>query len=141
MKSNFLNISICVLVLILVGAACSSFTKGKEAGERAVAKFHERLDAEKYDEIYADLADEFKKVSSEEDAKQLFEAVHRKLGKVKNAQLVAFNTNTTTQGSFTVLNYETEFELDKGTETFTFVVNGDDAKIAGYHTNSKAFMK
>jgi hypothetical protein len=140
-SSNLLNISIILSVLLCFGLACTTFTQGKEAGERAAAKFHERLDAEKYDEIYADLADEFKKVSTEEEAKQLFEAVHKKLGKVKNAQPVAVNSSTTTQGSFVVLDFETEFELDKGQETFTLVMNGDEAKIAGYHVNSKAFMK
>lgn len=141
MKPNFLNIAICLVVLIFVGAACSSLTKGKEAGGRAVTKFHERLNAEKYDEIYADLAEQFKKITTEEEAKQLFEAVHRKLGNKKNAQLQSWNSSTTTEGSFTILIYETEFELDKGTETFTLVINGEEAKIAGYHLNSKAFIK
>ncbi len=115
--------------------------KGKESGERAAAKFHERLDAQKYDEIYDDLADDFKKVTSKEDARQLFEAVSKKLGKVKSTQLQSWNSQTTTAGSFTNLIYQTEFELDKGEENFTLVINGDEAKIAGYHVNSKAFMK
>ncbi len=138
---NTKNLFIVLVLLSLSGLACSGIFKGKEAAQNAVETFHQRLAEQKYAEIYENLADDFKKTTTEEEANQLFEAVNRKLGKVKSASLQSWKSNATTSGSYTVLIYETEFEQDNGTENFTFAINGDQAKIAGYHVNSKAFMK
>jgi hypothetical protein len=123
-------------------SACTfNFMKGKDAAEKAVLLFHERLDAQEYEEMYENLAGEFKNVSTREETFQLFEAVTRKLGKTKSAALKSWNMQTTTEGNFVSLVYETEFEQGKGVENFTFIMKGKDAKIAGYHVNSNAFMK
>jgi hypothetical protein len=123
------------------GACSINFIKGKDAAEKSVKKFHDQLNAGNFKEIYAGLADEFKNASSEEETLQLFEAVSRKLGKVKNAKLQSWNMQANTGGNFVLLAYETEFEHDKGEEKFTFLMKGDEARIAGYNVNSKAFMK
>jgi hypothetical protein len=123
-------------------SACTfNFVKGKDDAEKAVSVFHQRLDAGQYEEIYADLADEFKNVSTKEETLELFEAVTRKLGKTRSTTLQSWNAQTTLGGNFISLVYETEFEQGKGVENFTFIMKGKEAKIAGYHVNSKAFMK
>jgi hypothetical protein len=38
------------------------------------------------------------------------------------------------------LNYATEFTRGRGTESFVFRVEGERAKLAGYHVNSMDLM-
>ena len=137
---NFLNFSICLVVLILVGAACSTFTKGKAAGEKAVENFHAQLNAEKYDEIYDQSTKEFKDSGSKEEITKFLQAVHRKLGTVNQATQQGWHVNATPTGGVITMSYETEFTNDKAVESFTFFMNGDDAQIAGYNINSKKLV-
>jgi len=140
MKSNLLNISICITILIFVGAACSTFTEGKAAGEKAVEKFHAQFNEEKYDEIYDQSAKEFKDSDTKENIIKFLQAVHRKLGAVGKTSSQSWHVNTTLTGKVITMSYETEFEKDKGTESFTFFMNGEDAQLAGYHINAKKLI-
>ena len=140
MKPNFINVSICILVLIIVGAACSSFTKGKAAGEKAVENFHAQLNAENYDEIYEKSAKGFKDSASKEEIIKFLSAVHRKLGDAETSSQQGWHVNATPTGSVVTLSYETTFTNDKAEESFTFFMNGDDAQLAGYNINSKKLI-
>lgn len=140
MKSNFLNLSICLSLLVFIGAACSGFTKGKAAGEKAVVNFHEQLNAEKYDEIYEQSAKEFKDSDSKENVIKFLQAVHNKLGAVNKAESQGWHVNTTPMGTVVALQYETVFNNDKAIESFTFLMNGDDAKLLSYNVNSKKLI-
>ena len=136
MKPNFLNLSIILVVLIIVGAACSTFTKGKAAGEKAVEKFHAQLNAEKYDEIYEQSAQALKDASGKEDLIKLFTAIRKKLGTAGKASEKGWHVNTTPTGTIVTMSYETEFTNDKATETYTFLMNGEEAQLRSYHINS-----
>ncbi len=140
MKPNFINISVCLLVLLIVGAACSNFTKGKAAGEKAVENFHAQLNAEKFDEIYEQSAKEFKDSDSRENILKFLQAVRRKLGTVTKSSSQGWNVNTSPTGTVITMSYSTEFEQDKATESFTFFMNGEDVKLAGYHVNAKKLI-
>lgn len=136
----------CLTMLVAVLSATGCFLKfstikGKDAAEKAVSKFGEQINASKYQEICTDSADVFKKLATNDECLQLFEAVTRKLGQRKNGGLREWNINTTTDGTFVRLIYDTDFDLDKGTEEFVYKIDGDKAQLAGYHINSKAFMK
>ncbi|MCU0238848.1 MAG: DUF3887 domain-containing protein [Pyrinomonadaceae bacterium] len=135
------NLSVILLIFVFIVLACSTLTKGKAEGEKAVEKFRQQLAVENYDEIYQNSSKKFKEEATEVEAKELFEAVNKKLGKIRNSNLQSWRSQATTYGSFTTLVYETEFELDKGIETFVLEMDGDEAKIAGYNVNSKAFLK
>ena len=82
-KQKILSTSVSTLAVLIV-ASCS-FTKGKQTSERAVARFHEQFNAGQYHDIYAQSDEGFRKVTSEQDAVALFDAIRRKLGTVKNA--------------------------------------------------------
>ena len=124
-----------VAMLLLALSSCS-LTKGKEAGERAVAQFHNQLNAGQYHEIYAQSDEGFRKAASEADAVSLFEAVHRKLGTVKNSKETGWHVNATTGGAMVSLAYEVEFSEGKGTEQFVFTLTGDKALLFNYNVNS-----
>ena len=127
--------SILLLVLALTVVSCS-ITKHKETAERAVAKFHQHLNAEEYAEIYKESDKLFKENVSEADGTALFGAVHAKLGNVKNATPQGWNVNATSNGTIVRLQYDVDFTEGKGTEQFGFLINGNEALLVRYDINS-----
>jgi hypothetical protein len=117
-------------------AGCGDTINGKAIAEPQVAAFHERLDAKRFDEIYADAADEFRAAGPRERVFALFAAIGRKLGKVKSASTSTWNVNTFNFTTTVVLAVDTEFERGTATETFTFRVSGEKASLVGYNINS-----
>src|SRR5438105_11844476 len=61
--------------------AISGFRDSGADADAAVERFHASLNSEHYEEIYAATDDLFRRASSRDSAVQLFEGVHRKLGK------------------------------------------------------------
>jgi hypothetical protein len=120
----------------LIATSSCSFTKGKETAEAAVAQFHTQYNAGQYREIYSQADEDFKKASTEADFLMLLEALHRKLGTVKESNEAAWNVNATTMGTLVTLGYSVEFREGKGTEQFVFRINDDKAKLLNYNVNS-----
>ena len=133
-QQKILSISLIASVVIVISSC--SFTKGKQTSERAVARFHEQFNAGQYHDIYAQSDEGFRKVTSEQDAVALFDAVRRKLGTVKNANQNGWHVNATTAGTQVSLAYNTEFTEGKATEQFVFFVSGDNARLFQYNINS-----
>jgi len=125
-----------LVAVLLVTFGCASFTKGKEVAESKVSYFHEQLNAEQYAEIYRQSDERFKKAVKEADSTALFEAVHRKLGNVKNATLTSWRVDSTPAGTFVSLVYNTEFIGGDGVEQFRFLVTDDLASLVNYNINS-----
>ena len=137
MRTETKRIFLLTLTVVMIVALSScSLTKGKAAGEQAVAQFHNQLNAGQYHEIYAQSDEGFRKAGSEADAVALFEAVHRKLGTVKNSTEIGWHVNATTAGTMVSLAYDVEFSEGKGTEQFVFAVTGDKALLFNYNVNS-----
>lgn len=119
-------------------AACGTASVGD--AEKGVAAFHRQLDAGDFATIWRSSGQEMKSAASQADFQKLLEAVHTKLGKVKSATRTGWRVNTTTNGNFAILAYETEFANGKATETFTFKQEGEQAKLVGYNINSLDLM-
>jgi hypothetical protein len=128
------------LVVCLMLSGCGDTIKGKSVAEPQIAVFHERLDAQKFDEIYTTAADEFRSAAPKERVLKLFSAIEKKLGKVKSSSTTNWNVKTFNLVTTVVLVEETKFEKGTGTETFTFHVSGDKAELVGYHINSLDMM-
>jgi hypothetical protein len=128
-------ISTLIAVLLVVITACS-VTGGKEIGERAVVQFHNQLNAGQYHDIYAQADEGFRKGTSEPDTLAYFDAVHRKLGTVKNTNQTGWHVNATTAGTVVTLAYDTEFTEGHANEQFVFYVSGDNARPFHYNINS-----
>ena len=124
------------VAVLLVALSSCSLTKSKGTGERAVAQFHNQLNAGQYHEIYAQSDEGFRKAATEADAVALFDAVRRKLGTVKNSNETGWHVNATTGGTMVSLAYDVEFSEGKGTEQFVFTVTGDKALLYNYNVNS-----
>jgi|SRR5579859_84865 len=119
---------------------CQAVQKDKPIADEATKAFHARLDNGDLDAIYNDAAPEFKQATSKKDFDELFQAIHRKLGKVKTTEGHGWNVNTETSATIVVLNFNTEFEGGKGTETFTWRVNDRKASLVSYNVNSNALV-
>lgn len=125
-----------LLIASLVVVGCSSFTKGKEAAESAVGYFHQQLNAEHYKEIYLQSNERFRHAVKEAESIALFEAVHRKLGNVKDATVTSWRVDTTPGGVFVSLVCNTEFTGGFASEQFRFLVSHDYGSLVSYNINS-----
>jgi hypothetical protein len=134
MKSLFL--------VAAVGCSLASCSAGQDraVAESGVAEFRRMMDAGRYREIYSGAAADFRQVSSEQTALRFLEMVGTRLGPVRQATQQGWNVNVGTGGHMVTLNYATEFTRGRGTESFVFRVEGERAKLAGYHVNSMDLM-
>lgn len=119
-----------------VTKAIGGFADTKQSAEHAVVQFHDQLNAAKYGEIYAQSSDEFKEFSTEEKMTEIFDSLHRKLGTVKNSDLVSWGVNYNLSGKFTTLIYSTEFSEGKATETFIYRSSNGQTALYNYHISS-----
>jgi hypothetical protein len=137
---NRSNLAIACIVLAFVALGCTSMMKGKGAAEPAVAKFHQQFSDKQFTQIYAESSNKFKSATTEQELVDLLDAIHRKLGTVKDAKSTSWKVNSTTDGTFVYMTYDTEFTEGKGDEQFVFEMDGDKAILAGYHINSNALI-
>jgi len=128
-------LSLTLIAFTLAAGSCA-FTKHRETAEKAVDTFHNQLNAGQFQQIYAQSGDEFKKAVSEPDAVALFDAVHRKLGMVKQATSTSWRVGTAPFGVMTALAYDVEFTEGKGTEQFVFQMKDNKALLVNYNVNS-----
>lgn len=128
---------IAALVILLAGCSMSADTK---MAEGAVERFHTMLDAGQFQDIYAESADDLKKVTTQEKLTALLEAVHRKLGVMKSSMKQSWNVNYHTSGTFITLIYATVYQGGDAREQFMYRLEGADAKLAGYYINSDALI-
>jgi hypothetical protein len=108
----------------------------KSLAESEVPKFHEYLDAGRFEELYNQSSDNLKNTASKEDFVKLATAIHNKLGNVVESKSNSYNINYNTSGTFVTLVYETSFASGKGTEKFAYRIKDHKAILNGYWINS-----
>jgi uncharacterized protein DUF3887 len=135
-KQKLLLLNVSVFLLLNCSCSIKGITKGKEISESSVEQIHNQYNAGRLDEVYAQADEEFRKSTSEKDFLTLFEAVHRKLGAVKQSEQSGWNVNATTSGVIVTLAYDVDFDEGKGTEQFVFRVNNGKAMLLNYNVNS-----
>ena len=128
-----------LVALASILCACS-MSADTAIAEQAVPRFHEQLDAARFDSIYDASGDELKKASTEKDFVALLEAVHRKLGNTKSSEKTGWNVNYQTSGSFVTLGYKTSFDGGDAQEQFVYRLQDKAALLVGYHINSTALI-
>jgi hypothetical protein len=119
-------------------ACCSlgAITADKAVAEAAAVRFHHMLDAGDYHGIYQTTAPEFRRLTSEEEFTRLLRAIHERLGAVGQVSDQGWRVNFQSGGNMVSLNYATRFASGRGAENFVFRVEGQTARMAGYHINS-----
>jgi hypothetical protein len=143
MRSLTARLATLGLAALMMATACAGFA-AKGTAETSIAKFHEQLDAEKYDEIWMEADDAFKKVTSQADFSALLAAMHRKLGRVVSTTQTDFFSQelagTANTGSFISFTYQTVFAEGSGTEKFNWRVDGQRVRLVGYNISSNALI-
>jgi hypothetical protein len=119
----------CVLV------SCGS-SKNIQLAKDSVG-IHAQLDTEQYSTIYKTADDKFHSAISEAEFVKLLQAIHNKLGTVKESNLrnagVAWFAG---QGYTVTLVYDTQFSDGSGAEQFVWHVKDNQPTLYGYHINS-----
>ena len=77
-----------------------------------------------------------KDAATEEELTKLLNAVHTKLGKVKESTNQGWNVRQFNLTTGVTMTQETVFEKGKGTEEFVFILDGKKAALVNYHINS-----
>jgi len=121
-------------------AGCGVKESFKDA-EVEVGKFHQALDAGDLPAIWQQADPALRQGAQRSQLEKVLAAVHRKLGKVKEAKQVGWNANATTGGTFVTLTYQTVFEHGSGVEQFVYR-KGDEGKVSltGYDIQSQDMM-
>jgi len=131
---------LCLLTFCLLAFSGCSTQKDLAKAETAVSEFHDQLNSGKFEKIWADSDYALKNATSQDKFVNLLDAIHRKLGTVQSSSRESFFVNFATSGKTVRLNYTTQFESDKATEMFNFMVSGDEVRLVGYHINSEALI-
>lgn len=144
--SSFKWVLFIILALFILSSGyvlwqCGSgVAEGRAMANAAVQHFHDQLNAAQFEQIYLESDTRFQKAANKEDILKLFEAIHRKLGNTKSQSLSFWNMNATTNGFFISVTYDTSFERGSGQENFTWVKNGNQLSLVGYHIQSNALI-
>jgi hypothetical protein len=115
-------------------AGCSA-GKDEAAAAQAVVQFHHQLDAGQFEGIYDASAPEMKASTPKANFIRFMDAVHRKLGAVKEAKQQGWGVNYTNGVGTVTLNYQTQFANGSGAEQFVYRT-GSAAALLGYNINS-----
>jgi len=131
--------------LLLAATACACGISGP--GERLPAEVEEvvtnvgsNLDEERYEQIYQESSDLWKRDVTLEQSNEVFKTLRTKLGKVESRALQSAteqqNSGGTLKGHVYILSYETRFERGSGMETFTLIEENGRWLLARYLVNS-----
>src|ERR1700730_2958994 len=105
-----------------------------------IATFSDDLAEGRYEKIYNDAADEWRRDATLEQSNKVFETLKNKLGKPGNRVLNSASEQNSSNGQLAghsfVLMYETRFERGEGMETFTLVERNGRWLLARYFVNS-----
>jgi len=121
------------LLALVAGCGMSS---AKPKADIAVTAFHKQLDAADYAGIWNAADDAYREATSHDKSDKLMEAVHRKLGRVVKSSTVNWSVRNFNLKTSVMLAQNTQFERGSATETFVYVVSGNDVKLAGYNIQS-----
>jgi hypothetical protein len=133
MKAPF---RLLIAALLLVTVAGCGFAKSKQIAAKSVETFHQQFNETRFSAIYSGSTTNFKASAPEAEFLKFIQAVRRKLGAFQSGTETGWRTNNTTNGTFVVLTYNSQFERGKATETFTFVISRETATLQGYNVNS-----
>lgn len=131
-------LAVAMPAAMLTGCGLKESFKDADA---AVARFHAALDAEQWQAIWKTTDPQMRQQTKQADFQRILEAVHRKLGKVRQTKQVGWNANASTSGSTLTLTMETAFEHGSGTEQFVYMRAADQPlKLAGYDIQSQEML-
>ena len=145
---NETRYSFVFLIVILSGlsvAACrSDVDRGRVPTEvqEVITNVGENIAQERYEQIYNDSSDLWKRDATLEQSNEVFKTLRSKLGRVGSRSLNSAteqqNSGGPLKGHVFILSYETHFEQGEGMENFTLIEENGQWRLARYLVNSTA---
>ena len=110
--------------------------------EEVVTNVSELIAQERYEQIYNDSSELWKRDVTLEQSNEAFKTLRTKLGKAESRTLNMAteqeNSGGALKGHVFILSYETHFELGDGMENFTIIKENGRWLLARYFVNSTA---
>lgn len=135
------SVGVTVVVITFLMWQCGfALVQGRKLANVEVTHFHERLNAEQYEDICRNADAGFKAKQSQEELIKFLAAVHKKLGRAGVEKQVNIRVDTNTNGTFLTTWYNTEFASGTAMETFTWRKSNGSWRLLGYNVNSTALL-
>jgi Protein of unknown function (DUF4019) len=145
-KRELLSIALIFLASLTVVACRQDAERGRvpSAVQEVVASVGENMAQERYEQIYSESSDLWKKDVTLDQSNQVFKTLQTKLGKVETRALHSAteqqNSGGALKGHIYILSYQTRFERGEGMETFTLIEENGRWRLARYFVNSTALQ-
>jgi len=137
---------IVVLSSLTVSACRQEADRGRVPSEvqEVVTQVGENINQERYEQIYTESSERWKKDVTLEQSTETFKTLRTKLGKVESRALHSAteqqNSGGTLKGHVYILSYQTRFERGEAMETFTLIEENGRWLLARYFVNSTALQ-
>ena len=142
-EKNFLSIFLIIFLSSLTVVACrQDAERGRVPSEvsEVVTTVGENIAQERYEQIYNESSDLWKRDATLEQSNEVFKTLRTKLGKVESRTLHSAaeqqNSGGALKGHVYILTYQTRFERGEGMETFTLIEDNGRWLLARYFVNS-----
>ena len=136
-------LSLLLMVFVPV-VACRQPERARIPSEvnEVIANIGEQIAQERYEHIYNESSELWKKDVTLEQSNEVFKTLRTKLGRVETRSLNSAtrqeNSGGVLKGHVFILSYETRFERGDGMETFTLIEENGRWLLARYFVNSTA---
>jgi len=136
---------VAALLIILTVSSCNESNERNRVPlevEEVVNTVGEDIAQERYEDIYNESSELWKKDVTLEQSNEVFKTLREKLGKVQlrtlNSANEQQNSGGVLKGHVYILTYQTRFERGEGMETFTLIEENGHWLLARYFVNSMA---
>jgi hypothetical protein len=139
-----LYLSIAFFLMLTASSCGQGMERSRVPSEvqEVVTHIGEFIDQERYEQIYNESSDRWKKDVTLEQSNEVFKTLRTKLGKVETRSLHSAteqdNSGGVLKGHVFILSYQTRFERGEGMETFTLIEENRQWRLARYLVNSTA---
>ena len=142
-----ISISSIISFALVMAVACQLNTERSRVPsevQEVVTNVGEQIAQERYEQIYNESSDLWKKDVSLEQSNQVFKTLREKLGRVETRALHEAteqqNSGGPLKGHVFILRYQTRFERGAAMETFTLIEENGRWLLARYLVNSTALQ-
>ena len=145
-EKPYLSIFLIFLSSLTVSACRQDAERGRVPSEvqEVVTSVGENIAQERYEQIYSESSDLWKKDVTLDQSNEVFKTLKTKLGKVESRALHSAaeqqNSGGALKGHVYILSYQTRFERGDGMETFTLIEENGRWRLARYFVNSTALQ-
>jgi hypothetical protein len=136
---------LAIFLSISIASACRETAERSRVPsevQEVVTNIGELIAQERYEQIYNESSELWKKDVSLEQSNEVFKTLRTKLGKVENRALHSAteqqNSGGVLKGHVYILSYQTRFERGEAMETFTLIEQNGRWQLARYFVNSTA---